>query len=49
MGQTHSIAVLAGDGIGTEVMPEGLRALNAAAEAFDFTLDTTEYDDANAE
>ena len=49
MGETHSIAVLAGDGIGTEVMPEGLRALNAAAEAFDFTLHTTEYDYANAE
>ncbi|MGH3652082.1 tartrate dehydrogenase [Glutamicibacter sp.] len=49
MGKTHSIAVLAGDGIGTEVMPEGLRALNAAAEAFGFQLDTTEYDYANAE
>ena len=26
-----NIAVIAGDGIGTEVMPEGLRALSAAA------------------
>ena len=27
----HRIAVLAGDGIGNEVMPEGLRVLDAAA------------------
>ena len=27
----HRIAVIAGDGIGKEVMPEGLRALDAAA------------------
>ena len=28
---THRIAVIAGDGIGKEVMPEGLRVLDAAA------------------
>jgi tartrate dehydrogenase/decarboxylase/D-malate dehydrogenase len=37
----HRIAVIPGDGIGTEVMPEGLRVLEAVAEkhgiAFDFT------------
>ena len=30
----HRIAVIAGDGIGQEVMPEGLRALDAAARRF---------------
>jgi hypothetical protein len=28
---THRIAVIPGDGIGTEVVPEGLRVLEAAA------------------
>ncbi|PSH57427.1 tartrate dehydrogenase [Phyllobacterium sophorae] len=32
------IAVITGDGIGKEVMPEGLRALEAAAERFDLDL-----------
>ncbi|MDF2825843.1 MAG: Isocitrate/isopropylmalate dehydrogenase, partial [Mycobacterium sp.] len=27
MSRTHRIAVIPGDGIGTEVMPEGLRVL----------------------
>lgn len=49
MTKTHRIAVIAGDGIGQEVMPEGLRALESAAEAFDFTLEATEFDYANAE
>ncbi|WP_346795412.1 tartrate dehydrogenase [Halomonas sp. Bachu 37] len=35
----HRIAVIAGDGIGTEVMPEGLRALKAAAKRFAIDLD----------
>ncbi|MGM0615010.1 MAG: tartrate dehydrogenase [Pseudomonadota bacterium] len=33
------IAVIAGDGIGTEVMPEGLRVLNAIAHKFALELD----------
>ena len=33
------IAVIAGDGIGKEVMPEGLRVLEAAASRFGLTLD----------
>ena len=39
------IAVIAGDGIGKEVMPEGLRALEAAADRFDLdlTFDTFEF------
>jgi tartrate dehydrogenase/decarboxylase/D-malate dehydrogenase len=30
----HRVAVIAGDGIGTEVVPEGLRVLDAAASAY---------------
>ncbi len=33
---TYSIAVIPGDGIGTEVVPEGQRVLEAAARAFGF-------------
>ncbi|KAB2925219.1 MAG: tartrate dehydrogenase [Dechloromonas sp.] len=40
----HSIAVIAGDGIGNEVMPEGLRVLQAAADKFAIALDLTAYD-----
>lgn len=36
---THRIAVIPGDGIGKEVMPEGVRALKAAAERFDIALE----------
>ena len=36
--KTHKIAVIAGDGIGKEVMPEGLRALDAASKRFGITL-----------
>ena len=37
----HRIAVIPGDGIGTEVMPEALRALAVAQKKFGFTLDLT--------
>lgn len=40
----HSIAVIAGDGIGNEVMPEGLRVLQAAADKFAIELALTTYD-----
>jgi tartrate dehydrogenase/decarboxylase / D-malate dehydrogenase len=40
----YRIAVIAGDGIGKEVMPEGLRALDAAANRFGFSLDYAHYD-----
>jgi tartrate dehydrogenase/decarboxylase/D-malate dehydrogenase len=33
---THRIAVIPGDGIGNEVMPEGLRAMEAAGRRFGF-------------
>jgi len=34
--QTFSIAVIPGDGIGKEVVPEGMRVLEAAAKRFGF-------------
>jgi tartrate dehydrogenase/decarboxylase/D-malate dehydrogenase len=42
--RTHRIAVIPGDGIGKEVVPEGLRVLEAAASRFGFRLATTDYD-----
>lgn len=46
---THRIAVIAGDGIGQEVMPEGLRALDAAARRFGIALQVDEFDFANCD
>jgi tartrate dehydrogenase/decarboxylase/D-malate dehydrogenase len=37
--RTYRIAAIPGDGIGQEVMPEGLRALGAAGERFGFEVD----------
>ena len=42
--KTHRIAVIAGDGIGQEVMPEGLRAVRAAAEKYQLLLEFTTFD-----
>ncbi|WP_423458131.1 tartrate dehydrogenase [Ottowia sp. VDI28] len=42
--QTYRVAVIAGDGIGKEVMPEGLRALEAASKKFGFKLELTSID-----
>jgi tartrate dehydrogenase/decarboxylase/D-malate dehydrogenase len=39
--RTHRIAVIPGDGIGKEVMPEALRVLRAAAQKFGFRLELT--------
>ena len=44
MTASFKIAVLAGDGIGKEVMPEGLRVLKAAAARFELKLDFTTFD-----
>jgi tartrate dehydrogenase/decarboxylase/D-malate dehydrogenase len=38
----HRIAVIAGDGIGKEVMPEGQRVLDVAASKFGFSLEFDE-------
>jgi tartrate dehydrogenase/decarboxylase/D-malate dehydrogenase len=37
--KTFQIAVIAGDGIGKEVVPEGIRVLNAASARFGFRLE----------
>jgi len=34
----HKIAVIMGDGIGKEVVPEGMKVLDVAGERFDFKL-----------
>jgi tartrate dehydrogenase/decarboxylase/D-malate dehydrogenase len=39
-----NIAVIAGDGIGTEVVPQGVGVLRAAAERFDIPLKFDEFD-----
>ncbi len=44
MNPVHRIAVIAGDGIGKEVMPEGLRVLEAAARRFDIRLQFDPFD-----
>jgi len=41
---THRIAVIPGDGIGKEVVPEGLRSLEAAARKFGLDLAWREFD-----
>ncbi|TAJ74184.1 MAG: tartrate dehydrogenase [Sphingobium sp.] len=40
----YSIAVIAGDGIGREVMPEGIRVLDAASRAGGFAIDWQAFD-----
>ncbi|MEX5385618.1 tartrate dehydrogenase, partial [Cronobacter muytjensii] len=40
----HRIAVIAGDGIGKEVMPEGLRAVEAAAKRFNIPLEFVSFE-----
>ena len=41
---TFKIAVIPGDGIGTEVVPEGLRVLEAAGKKFGLSFDITHFD-----
>jgi len=41
---THRIAVIPGDGIGKEVVPEGIRVLEAVARRFGFELAWTTFD-----
>jgi tartrate dehydrogenase/decarboxylase/D-malate dehydrogenase len=42
--KTYKIAVIAGDGIGKEVMPEGVRALDTAARKFGLSLAFDHFD-----
>ncbi|MDZ7813190.1 MAG: tartrate dehydrogenase [Ideonella sp.] len=44
MNKTHRIAVIPGDGIGHEVVPEGLKALDAVARRFDIALQFDHFD-----
>ena len=44
MTKTYRIAAVPGDGIGKEVMPEGVRVLDAAARKFGFTLAFDHFD-----
>jgi len=41
---TYKLAVVAGDGIGPEVVAEGLKCLTAATEGTDIAFDITEFD-----
>jgi 3-isopropylmalate dehydrogenase len=41
---TYRLAVVAGDGIGPEVVAEGLKCLAAATEGTDLSFETTEFD-----
>ena len=46
---SYRIAVIAGDGIGTEVMPEGLRALEAAGRKFGIEFKFDHFDFASCD
>jgi tartrate dehydrogenase/decarboxylase / D-malate dehydrogenase len=46
---SYRIAVIAGDGIGKEVVPEGVRVLEAAASAFKFDLELQTFDFASCD
>jgi tartrate dehydrogenase/decarboxylase/D-malate dehydrogenase len=48
-GKTYRIAVIAGDGIGKEVMPEGVKVLERAAQLYGFTVKQEWHDFANCD
>ncbi|MBY0518819.1 MAG: tartrate dehydrogenase [Sphingomonas sp.] len=47
--RTYRIAVIPGDGIGKEVVPEGVRVLEAAASKFKFELKLDDFDFASCD
>jgi tartrate dehydrogenase/decarboxylase/D-malate dehydrogenase len=47
--RTYTIAVIPGDGIGKEVVPEGLRVLEAAAARYGFSLKLESHDFSSCE
>ena len=49
MNKTHRIAVIPGDGIGKEVVPEGVRVLKVVAQKFGFQLRFDEFDFASCD
>src|SRR5262249_43250788 len=42
--KTYMVAVIPGDGIGKEVVPQGIRVLEVAAKRFGFALDWRHFD-----
>ena len=44
MNKVYKIAAIPGDGIGIEVLPEGLKVLQAAADKHQIALDITQFD-----
>src|SRR5215472_6125172 len=44
MANNYRVAVIAGDGIGREVMPEGIAAMEAAARIYGFGFQWHEFD-----
>ena len=40
----HRIAAIPGDGIGKEVVPEGMRVIDAAGRRFGFDIEWTTFD-----
>jgi tartrate dehydrogenase/decarboxylase/D-malate dehydrogenase len=44
MAKTHRIAVVPGDGIGKETVPEALKVLDAASRRYGFGLEFAHYD-----
>jgi tartrate dehydrogenase/decarboxylase / D-malate dehydrogenase len=49
MAKTFNIAVIEGDGIGREIVPEGLKALDAVAKKFDFKFKYDHFDFASCD
>jgi tartrate dehydrogenase/decarboxylase/D-malate dehydrogenase len=47
--RTHKLAVIAGDGIGKEVVPEGVRVLEAAAKCYGFDIQFDHFDFASCD
>ena len=47
--RVHRIAVIPGDGIGKEVMPEGLRVLEAVGRKFGCRFEFDEFDFASCD
>ncbi len=47
--RSYNIAVIPGDGIGREVVPEGLRVLDVAARRYGFRLEIDEFDFASCD
>ena len=41
---SYKIAVIAGDGIGPEVVNEGLKVIDAASSKHNFKVETTDFD-----